>query len=123
MLDNDTQGKKYFLVYPIGDDPAESVVYDLKRVDAKVVGGVFSYDMLGVKGSSIRYEAYNGNDGAEEFVDRINELVDTYKPYNVTSVEATSNSSQPTDVTTYWNNGYVCAWHTGGVRVTAAFIP
>lgn len=93
---------------------SEALVDELKRVDAKVVGGVFSYDMLGVKGSSIRYEAYNGNDGAEEFVDRINELVDTYKPYNVTSVEATSNSSQPTDVTTYWNNGYVCAWHRWG---------
>lgn len=93
---------------------SKALVNDLKRVDAKVVGGVFSYDMLGVRGTGIRYEAYNGNAGAEEFVDRIQEMVNTYKPYNVTSVKATSTSSQPTDVTTYWNNGYVCAWHNWG---------
>jgi len=93
---------------------ARAMVNELKRIDAKAVGGVFSYDMLGLKGTSIRYEAYNGNTGAEEFVDRIDELVHTYEPYNVTSVEATSTSSQPTDVTAYWDNGYVCAWHRWG---------
>lgn len=93
---------------------AKALVKALKNVNARVVGGVFSYDMLGVRGSSIYYQAYEGNTGAKEFVDRVDDLVNTYQPYNVTDVSTTTSSSKSTDVTAYWNNGYVCMWHKWG---------
>jgi hypothetical protein len=93
---------------------ARAIVKWLKEIDAKVVGGAFSYDMLGVRGSSIYYQAYEGVTGTKEFVDRVDELVRTYQPYNVTDVSTTSTSSKPTDVTAYWDEGFVCMWHRWG---------
>jgi hypothetical protein len=90
-----------------------ALVPELEKAGAKVVGGCFNYDMLGLWGTSIRYEVYDSIAGAKEFADRITELGAAYKTYTFTA-RATATSSQPTDVSNFWKRGYACAWHNWG---------
>ncbi len=92
----------------------------LDGAGAKVIGGCFAYDMLGLYETSSKFKIYSGIDGYQQFMDDIEEISDLYDTYDV-SVSSTSTSKQSTDITNIWKYDYVGAMNnysgaSGGIH-------
>ncbi len=83
-----------------------AIMRALDRANCKAIGGLFSYDMFGMRKGNMSFKPYSGNAGATVFINEMKDIKDVYNLKQPVYIYATDESSPPTDSKNIWRFGY-----------------
>lgn len=112
----------------LGFKGSNVIMKALSDAGCKAVGGFFSYDMFGMKKNNMKFRAYTGVSGANEFVSLMKQIKQKYGLTQPVTIETTNSGSPPTDSRMIWKYGYQGITHNfamagaGKIHTTADVI-